>query len=271
MGAVSNTGAERWPPWLGPLALVLGFAAGLIGSAVVTLVLEGGHPHGSTLTPAETDLSTLVLDLAFVGAAVALARAFAPVRASQFGLRAPRSVGRAALLVPVGWATVFALAALWLHLVHSTNGEKGFVRDIGGYSGTLGVLAACALTTVLAPICEELLFRGFIFRSLSNWRGPWPAAIATGLLFGAVHGSSQPVAFLLPLALLGIVLCAIYQWTGSLYPCIALHSLNNAITLGATLHWNWRTLELALGALAAITLILVLVRLASARWTPATG
>ena len=110
------------------------------------------------------------------------------------------------------------------------------MKEIGGNSGTLGILAACAVTCVVAPICEEFLFRGFIFASLRNWRGPWPAAIITGVLFGVVHGLSAPAVDLLPLAFLGFVLCVVYQRTGSLYPCIALHLLNNAIAFGADEH-----------------------------------
>ena len=79
---------------------------------------------------------------------------------------------------------------------------------------------------------EELLFRGYIFRALRNWRGFAPAAIITGLIFGAVHIGSSPIGYALPLAAFGFGLCLLYQWTGSLYPCIALHALNNAFALG---------------------------------------
>ena len=134
------------------------------------------------------------------------------------------------------------------------------------------MLGAAAVTTVLAPICEETLFRGLMFRSLCNWRGPWPAALITGALFGAVHGLSAPAADLVPLALLGVLLCGIYRWTGSLYPAIGLHVLNNSISLGVDEHWRWRAVELVVAALAAVAFVLWLVRLASARWqaTPAT-
>jgi membrane protease YdiL (CAAX protease family) len=121
---------------------------------------------------------------------------------------------------------------------------------------------------VVAPICEELLFRGFIFSALRNWRGPWPAALITGVLFGAVHGLSAPAQDLLPLAFLGFVLCLIYQQTGSLYPCIVLHLLNNSIAFGADEHWGLRILELTAGSLATVALVLYLVQLASARWMP---
>ena len=71
----------------------------------------------------------------------------------------------------------------------------------------------------------------------------WPAAIGTGIVFGAIHGSSADPAFLLPLAFFGFVLCLIYARTGSLYPCIALHCANNSVAFGSSQHWTWRPPE----------------------------
>ena len=101
---------------------------------------------------------------------------------------------------------------------------------------------------MVAPICEEFLFRGFIFTALRNWRGTWPAAIITGLLFGGVHVGSAPVVDLVPLAFLGFGLCLLYRITGSLYPCIAAHSLNNSIAYGSLESWSFGQVILLLGA-----------------------
>jgi uncharacterized protein len=266
-------GSERWKPWFGPVALLGGLIIAVVGGAVVVLVAQGGAGAQTTqLSPGETDVATLIQDLAFVGVAVALARTVGPVSPAQFGLRLPRARWRAVGLVVAGLVAFFVISAAWLAILHVNGEENQLIKDIGGYGGTLDILAACAVTTVLAPICEETLFRGLMFRSLSNWRGPWPAALITGALFGAVHGLSAPLADLVPLAFLGVLLCGIYQWTGSLYPCIALHVLNNSISLGADEHWRWRAVELVVGALVAVAVVLWLVRLASARWpaTPAT-
>jgi membrane protease YdiL (CAAX protease family) len=266
---VSEPPQARWPAWFGPLALLIGLVGGLVLGSVVAAVIPGGITHGN-LSPAATDLATLIQDLGFVAAAVFLAKQVSPVDPSMFGLvrtRAWRALG-----VVVGALVLWYLvSALWFLVLNSSGQEKEFVKEIGG-NGSLGeVLAACAVACVVAPICEEFLFRGFIFRALSNWRGPWPAAIATGLLFGAVHGLSAPAVDLFPLAVLGIVLCGVYQLTGSLYPCVVLHVINNAIALGGDENWDFRTVELAAASLAAAALVFVGVHLASARWTPATG
>ena len=262
---------SRWPPWYGPVALVMGLVAGIFGGAIVAIVLPGGVSHGN-LSPAAIDVATLIQDLSFVVAAVFLASRVATPRPRQFGLKRPRSMWRAVALVPATLVVVSAIAYAWFAALNTSGQEKEFVKEIGGNAGTVSVLAVCALTCVVAPICEETLFRGFIFRSLENWRGPWPAAVATGVLFGLVHGLSAPAVDLLPLGLLGFALCVVYMLSGSLYPCIAIHMVNNAIALGSDESWGaGKVVALIVGAFAIGTLLLVMVRLASSRWMPATG
>jgi membrane protease YdiL (CAAX protease family) len=112
---------------------------------------------------------------------------------------------------------------------------------------------------VIAPVCEEFFFRGFFFTALRSWCGPWVAAVITGLVFGGIHAASAPVGDLVPLAFFGFVLCLVYWKTGSLYPCIALHALNNTLAVGQTEHWSWQIPLLIIGALATIALALMSV------------
>lgn len=269
---MTDPGEQHWPPWYGPAALVIGLIAGVIGGVIAVLAVEGGAAARSGhITPAATDIATVIQDLGFVAAALFLAAQAGPVRPAQFGLVAPRSWLRA-LGVLVAAAVAFILISdIYFSLLHTSGQEKEFVKEIGGNAGTLGVLAVCVLTTVVAPVCEELLFRGFVFGSLRNWRGPWPAAVITGILFGLVHGLSAPAVDLLPLAFLGFLLCVVYYRTGSLYPCILMHAANNAIALSSDEGWGaGRTLALLFGSLTALALLAAALRLASARWTPAT-
>jgi membrane protease YdiL (CAAX protease family) len=97
----------------------------------------------------------------------------------------------------------------------------------------LNALVVIVLVTVIAPLGEELFFRGFFFGALRNWHGPILAAVLSGLVFGLVHAGSAPVGYLVPLAIFGFGLCMLYELTGSLYPAIVLHALNNSIALGA--------------------------------------
>ena len=202
------------------------------------IAIPGGARTGN-LSPAATDIATVIQDLGFVAAALFLARrASRRCAARQFGLRRAAPWRRAIGAASPPRSCSSCSPSAYFAVLHSSGQEKEFVKEIGGNGDTLGILAACAVTCVVAPICEELLFRGFVFRALRNWRGVWPAAAITGVLFGAVHGLSAPAVDLLPLAFLGFVLCIVYERSGSLYPCIALHVLNNAIALGADEHWG---------------------------------
>jgi hypothetical protein len=107
------------------------------------------------------------------------------------------------------------------------------------------------LVTVLAPLAEEVLFRGYMFTALRNWRGLWPAALISGVVFGAIHVGSTPVGLLVPLAVFGVGLALLYAWTRSLHPPIALHAINNSIAFGVSQDWTWGIAPLVVGAPAA--------------------
>ena len=67
-----------------------------------------------------------------------------------------------------------------------------------------------------------------------------------------MHAGSAPALDLVPLAALGFGLCLLYRYTGSLYPCIAAHSLNNSLAFAASRSWGWQIPVLIAGALLAI-------------------
>lgn len=249
-----------WNPWYGPLALVIGFVASII-SGVVVLVI--GHAAGSSLnnpTPAVTDVGTAVEEVGFVLTAVWIASWGVRPRPAQFGLLRPRIHWvKAAACVPVAYVAFLLLSALWSAVVTKGASEKYLVKDVGAHAGAGGVLASCLVLCVIAPFCEEFLFRGFIFAALRNWRGPVIAAVLTGLLFGVIHVGSAPAVDLVPLAVFGMLLCGLRQLTGSLYPGIALHSLNNSAALVVNAGWSFAAFVGVL--VASLSLLALLVAL----------
>jgi uncharacterized protein len=173
------------------------------------------------------------------------------VRSWQFGLRRP-GVGwvSAAGLIVLLLVVFVVLSAIWSEAVNP--GKEKLLEQLGSNEGALLLVLSAALTCVVAPICEEFLFRGFIFTALRNWHGTLPAALITGLIFGGVHAGSAPGLDLVPLAALGFGLCLLYRYTGSLYTSIAAHSLNNAVAFSALESWSWQVPVLIVGALLAI-------------------
>jgi membrane protease YdiL (CAAX protease family) len=94
--------------------------------------------------------------------------------------------------------------------------------------GTPEVKAVIACMAVLvAPITEECLFRGFIYNILKNKSGAISAAIASSILFSAVHTS---LAQFIPLTLFALVQCYLYEKSRSLVLPIIFHMLFNGVS-----------------------------------------
>jgi len=270
----SRSPAPGWRPWTAPLALVGGVVLATIAGLVVDIpaLALGVHVSSSYTPPGLAIADTFVQDLAFVAAAIYCAHLGGQaVRSWQFGLRPPgvgwwAATGMILLLI----VAFIVLSAIWSAL--SKPPEEELLKTLGSNEGAGLLLASAALTCVMAPICEEFLFRGFIFTALRNWRGVWPAAILTGVIFGAVHAGSAPELDLLPLAALGFGLCLLYRYSGSLYPCFLAHSLNNSIAFASLEKWGWQAPVLIVASFAGIGLVvLVLKRLGVIAALPAAA
>lgn len=88
--------------------------------------------------------------------------------------------------------------------------------------------AVLVAVVVLAPVAEEFLFRGVLFRGLTERLGIVASAVISGFIFSAYH--LDPVGFL-PRFEIGIVLALLVWKRGSLWPCIAAHAANNALAM----------------------------------------
>ena len=77
---------------------------------------------------------------------------------------------------------------------------------------------------VLAPIVEEILFRGILFNLIARRKSTLFAMITSSLIFGFLHAETM-----VPTAVIGFVLCFIYHKTGNLYLAMGAHAFNNLI------------------------------------------
>jgi uncharacterized protein len=260
----------RWAPWTSVVALIAGLAAALFGALVIGTVALAFGADFKHQPPSVTIAATVLQDLCLIGAAILFARMAGRVRPGDFGLRSTR------LLPAIGWAVVTWVAFVlftdaFVRIIGVHPNDDQLPKQLGADDSTLALLAVAFLVAVVAPVAEEFFFRGYFFTSLRNWRGVWPAAIGTGIVFGAIHGSSADPAFLLPLAFFGFALCLLYQKTGSLYPGIAVHCANNSIAFGATQNWTWQIPVLLVGALAVIACVALAVRHVWAAGPPAAA
>ena len=103
--------------------------------------------------------------------------------------------------------------------------------DIRGWSAVAFFVAA----GIVAPVVEELFYRGLFFRTLRDRYGFWIGAIGSGVLFGLSHTGdgdlAEKVMLQIAIGLFGVALAAIYEWRGSLGANVAAHAAFNLVTV----------------------------------------
>lgn len=209
---------------------------GLLTVPVALVLLSVVVHAGLGLSP----LAATVLATAGLAALAALAGRRAATQSggweSALGLSLPAwsDVGRI-----VGWTLLLlglqTAAAIGLQL--AAPPLRGAVADntsflAGQHLGFVVVFAVLAVG--VAPVVEELLFRGLVLRGLMLRLGFWPAALVSSVMFGAFHAQAVDAgAVLLAVAngVLGLGLCVLARRTGRLGPGIAVHALRNAVAV----------------------------------------
>lgn len=88
------------------------------------------------------------------------------------------------------------------------------------------------LAAMVAPIAEELLFRGWIYTSLRSSFGLWPAIVVSAALFALVHYENTHL-YALAVFPLGLALAAIRERTGSVKASMLFHATNNFVAFCA--------------------------------------
>ena len=136
----------------------------------------------------------------------------------------------------LGVSVVFVFAAMYvLNLLIEQVGIPNTMEEtfIAMSRNSFGVLSIA----LLAPILEELLFRGTIQGLLQDTlKNPWKAIVISSLIFGVVHMNPAQIPFAF---LLGMMFGWLYYRTGSLLPGIVGHVLNNSIaTINMLLYGN---------------------------------
>lgn len=102
------------------------------------------------------------------------------------------------------------------------------VQDTGfsHLSQSYEYLLAFITLVIIAPVVEEILFRGYLYGKLKKYVPIWISIIITSALFGAFHGSW---ALAIDTFSLSVVLCLLREITGNLWASILLHMTKNGI------------------------------------------
>lgn len=235
-------GGWVWAIWIfgvsGMLFTALNYLSGLAGDHrlpwqtpdfLVRLAVSYGHSIGSFFYGPWGMVFTTLL---FAGPGILLSRRFTGgVRGALeiFGLRPVRSRAREILVTAAGGVWLLSLwhfttdpAFTWLGWFDPSDGWR--------YSGEMWY-EFLYFAVILAPLAEEWIFRGVLYRGFSSRWSPWRAALLSSVLFALMHAYSLPAT--IDTAIAGILFCGLYQRTGTLWTPMIAHAASNLLL------WTW--------------------------------
>lgn len=206
------------------LAIILGTVLSLGAGGTALALFDGGalSVAGTLLLLTSTQIGLLVV----TGGLVVLPKALAGVR-----LAPPSSLAKS-LLIGLGlagpaWigATLLAYVATSLLKFVGFDEPAGILDTVLQRGDPTVILVAFV---VVAPVAEELFFRGVVYNAWERERGPRVALLGSAALFAAIHGS---LFSLVPIFALGVALALVYRSTRSLPATMAMHAGFNAISV----------------------------------------
>ncbi len=210
------------------LAIILGTIVSL-GAAGTALALSSGGP----LSPGGTLLLLTSTQIGLV--AVTGGLVLAPGALAGLQVAPPSGLGRSILIglgmaIPawIGANVLAYLASILLQAIGVKPDNLILDTFLNRADPTVILLAF----VVVAPVAEELFFRGVVYNAWLRERGPQVAIVGSAALFAAIHASLYS---LVPIFVLGLALALLYRSTRSLPASMAMHAGFNAISVGIAL------------------------------------
>lgn len=134
------------------------------------------------------------------------------------------------IITPAGMIIYLIFSSILIILFQKIipNFDIDQVQNIGfkQLNSQFEYLLAFSTLVVIAPVAEEVLFRGYLFGKLKNKYPVWISIIITSLLFGYLHGNLN---VMIDTFALSVILCILRVITGSIWPSILLHMLKNGV------------------------------------------
>lgn len=194
----------------------------VVGVVFSVAVRHAGYRHitlPAQLTPIFIGANELTLLLPVLGASWVMAF-LEDVSLTAYGLgglsKIPRLLGGLA-----GGVAALSLLILVLLVAGYGVAASGALGLVGDFRYAIEWFAV----SLLIGFTEEFAFRGYLLQALGRGIGFWPGALATSLLFGALHGSNQSetIIGLLDVGCTGLLFCLSLRLTGSLWWAIGFH------------------------------------------------
>jgi hypothetical protein len=216
----------RW--WEAILAFILG---NLLLGGLAYAAIAGTSDGGGRVV-----LGAIALDLVFLGSLVLWLSKAHPGSWTAIGIRATwralaTGAGAGVLLYGV---VAFAVgsAVIWI-LERLSSAPVEAPAQVPDDLSAAGSVGAIVLAVILAPMTEEVFFRGILYRSVRDRAGVVVGVAVSSLLFGAVHlvPADGASVWVLPLVMTvtGAALALLYERSANLVVPVAAHVAFNAI------------------------------------------
>lgn len=133
-------------------------------------------------------------------------------------------------LAPAGYIASTIVAGLVVYMIARVvpGFDASEAQDTG--FGMIGLqyeyIVAFITLVVIAPVAEEVFFRGYLYGKLKRYIPTWVAIIVVSALFGVAHGQWNVAIMTF---IMGVFLCLLRDITGSLWPAITMHMIRNGI------------------------------------------
>jgi len=203
--------------------LLIGILFGLYGDTITSLLNNLGVPDNElsyfTIGFIIQFISTIILVFVFTIAGK-------DARLSDLGIRRARRSDyiKYGLLGGLILMLLLVILGYFVNYLQPELKPQVFEEMLRSVTNVPGFIILFIMGTVMAPISEELFYRGMIYPVFRRHVGPLWGAILAGIVFGLAHWDFWRT---IPLAVGGAVLCYIYEKTGSILVSTVTHGVWN--------------------------------------------
>lgn len=205
----------------------------------IVLVFMGKHPEQPVQVELPTILSTMFMQIALTILVLGLA-VWRVKPTLWLGLKWPGKRGiewvkwLASIPICIGatWILMTVLYAIgvipWLQDMEGGDGQQEVVKAFQQLNDPVTLICLVIMAAVVAPVTEEVLFRGYFYTMVKSKTGRTAAVIVSALVFATVHHNTVA---LVPLAFLATLLALSYELSGSIWMPMSIHAAFNSLTV----------------------------------------
>jgi membrane protease YdiL (CAAX protease family) len=216
---------------------LIGFGA-LVGALIALVATVGVILVGFDLQGASEDFAVAIVGIGYevmFAAAVLLLANHRGLTLRDLGFRRPDRWGPMGVAVAGAYAIMIGYGLL-ITLLQQLGVDTSLIDqgndipnvDIYGTHAIVVLMIVYGLAVVVvAPLAEEIFFRGLIFRALAGIWPSWAAIAASGIAFGAFHLN---VSVILPFSLVGMLFAWCFRQSRSLWVSIGAHFIFNTVS-----------------------------------------